>query len=125
MGLGAALLGITSFRFFNTSFESAAISLIKDQLHFLRLDEEGLRKFATAFSESKKNDAYRFAIRGYSFLGIDSSQSGKVNQLVTSYLLSSDFFRNGMDESRVVKFVALYNPYTSPCAHPFSHVYFS
>jgi hypothetical protein len=60
-------------------------------------------------------------MRGYSFFGINASQSGKVNQLLTAYLLSTDFFTNKMDESKTIKYVGLYNPYTRPCAHPFSN----
>ena len=36
-----------------------------------------------------------------------------------NYLSSTDFFINDADESRPVRFVALYDPYVSPCYNPF------
>ena len=122
-GLATLAAAFTSFKFITTPFEDAAFNLIKDELDFLALEDEGVRKFVRDFSRSK-NRLYRITMKGYSFLGIRSSQSGKVNQLVSAYLLSSDFFVNKMDEKRVIKYVSLYDPYLRPCAHPFTHIHY-
>lgn len=122
--LTGLIAGITSFRFISRSFDDAAADLIRDEVPYLKLDEDGVRKFVSDFSKHKDR-RYKFTIRGYSFLGISSKRSGKVNQLVTAYLLSSDFFANGMDESRTIRYVGLYDPYLRPCAHPFSHIHYS
>ena len=34
------------------------------------------------------------------------------------FLLSTDFFRHGGDESRALRYVAYFDPYRSPCANP-------
>lgn len=39
-------------------------------------------------------------------------------EFYTKYLMSTDFFQHGGDESRPVRFVALYHPYTTPCWNP-------
>ena len=122
--LAGLVAGITSLKFITRSFGEAAADIIRNELPYLKLEDAGLRKFVSDFSK-RKDARYRMTIRGYSFLGISSSRSGKINQLVTAYLLSSDFFSNGMDEKRVVKYVALYDPYLRPCAHPFSHHHYS
>jgi hypothetical protein len=122
-GIGGMAAAITSFKFISTSFENAAISLIKNELRFLKLDAQGVVQFVKDFSESKDTH-YKLTLRGYSFVGIGSSRSGKVNQLLTAYLLSTDFFQNKMDENKTVRYIGLYNPYTRPCAHPFSHLYY-
>lgn len=119
-GIGGAVAAITGFKFIATSFEDAAIALIKDELDFLKLDHEGVVKFVKEFSKNKDKH-YRLTMRGYSFIGIDSTRSGKVGQMLTAYLLSTDFFMNNMDESKKVKYVGLYDPYMRPCTHPFSH----
>lgn len=97
--------------------------MIYKELSFLKLDPEGVTKFVSDFSKNKEI-SYRLTVKGYALLGISSSRSGKVNQLVSSYLLSTDFFANGMDERNTVRYVGLYNPYTRPCTHPFSHVHY-
>lgn len=40
-------------------------------------------------------------------------------QIHSQFLLSTDFFQNGADEGRTAQFVALYDPYVTPCYNPF------
>jgi hypothetical protein len=123
-GIGSAVAAFTSFKFVSTSFENATARLIKNQLDFLKLDEEGLERFVNDFAKENKSSSYRMALRGYAFIGVRASQSGKVNQLVTTYLLSTDFFQNKMDENKIIKYMGLYDAHKRPCAHPFSHFYY-
>lgn len=37
----------------------------------------------------------------------------------TRFLASTDFFQNGADESRPLRYVAFYDPYVSACYNPF------
>jgi hypothetical protein len=43
-----------------------------------------------------------------------------LQQTMSRYLLSTDFFIHGVDESRVVKYVAFHDPHLTPCFTPFS-----
>lgn len=38
----------------------------------------------------------------------------------TRFLASTDFFQNGADESRPLRYVSYYDPYVSTCYNPFS-----
>ncbi len=120
-GIGGAIAALASFKFFTTSFEHAAVALIKEDLDFLILDQEGVEKFVYEHAKNK-NRIYKLSLKGYQFLGVSSSRSGKIHQLVSNYLLSTDFFLNKMDETRIVKYVGFYSPYLRPCSHPFSHI---
>jgi hypothetical protein len=40
--------------------------------------------------------------------------------VVTAFLLSSDFFQNGADETRTVRYLAYYDPYKYACGNPFA-----
>lgn len=121
-GIGGVLAALTSFKFLFTSFEDSAVHMIKRELSFLKLDEDGVRKFATDYA-ADKDRKYKLTMKGYAFFRIDADQSGKVHNMVSNYLLSTDFFQHHMDESRLIKYVGLYDPYMRPCAHPFSHVF--
>ncbi|MFT3700825.1 MAG: hypothetical protein QM802_00520 [Agriterribacter sp.] len=46
------------------------------------------------------------------------------NKIVMTFLLSSNFFANKMDESKPVAFTELYDPYLIPCSNPFSNIYY-
>ncbi len=41
-------------------------------------------------------------------------------RICTAFLMSSDFFKNGADESRPVRYLALYEPTRIGCANPFA-----
>lgn len=117
---GSGIMALGLARFQNLSFEDAAEGLIIKELNFLKLEPSGVRNFVRDYGKSK-NRRYKFTVKGYSLVGITSSQSGKIHQLVTNYLLSTDFFSNNMDQSRVIHYVRLYDPYLRPCTHPFAH----
>jgi hypothetical protein len=40
------------------------------------------------------------------------------SDVYTRYLLSTDFFRHGADESRTVRYVGFYDPDNTPCGNP-------
>lgn len=119
-GGGTLIAALASAKFFATSFEDSTEKLIKRELHFLKLDDDGVAAFVSQYARTKDRN-YKLILKSYGLLGIDSTRSGKVHQLVSTYLLSTDFFANDMDESRVIKFVALYDPYLRPCVHPFAN----
>lgn len=120
LGIGGALASVgVAFRVGDGTTASAVARLIREELHFLDLDEQGVRDFAEAFAEGATS-RYRLTLRGFAWLGVDSQRSGRVADVVRTYLLSTDFFNNQMDEGRTVRYVAFYNPYKTPCVNPFS-----
>ena len=52
------------------------------------------------------------------FRGTLSRRSPLPREVFTHYLLSTDFFRHGADESRRVLYVGFYDPYITPCNNP-------
>lgn len=41
------------------------------------------------------------------------------DNVVTKYLLSTDFFQHGADESRSLRYLSFYEPQLAPCRNPF------
>lgn len=115
-GLGGALLGAGAFAF---TFQNAVERIIINELSFLKLDKDGVARFVADYTKSMPSKA-KLMLKGYSFLGLSTRKSQKINSLVNAYLLSTDFFMNKMDESKTIKYIGLYDPYQRPCAHPFS-----
>ncbi len=52
------------------------------------------------------------------FRGTLSRRAPLPREVFTHYLLSTDFFRYGADESRRVRYVGFYDPYITPCNNP-------
>lgn len=75
-------------------------SALRRRFDFLDLDEVSLQRFC--------RDYLRHV--GPPALG------GR--DLYSRFLLSSDFFRNGAHEERLVRYVTFYDPYVSACPNP-------
>lgn len=76
---------------------------IQHQFHYLELDPAGVQAFVRDYTQ------HRGEIRRF---------SRPKDDIFERYLLSTDFFRNGADESRPVRYVLFYDPYVSPCWNP-------
>jgi hypothetical protein len=69
---------------------------------YLQLDPEGVRQYLADYA------LHQQPLSRYSRLPED---------FFTQYLLSTDFFRWGADESRQLHYVAFADPYVSPCGN--------
>ena len=47
---------------------------------------------------------------------------GGDERLASTFLLSTDFFSHGEDESRPLQFERLYDPYVAPCGNPLTRL---
>jgi hypothetical protein len=130
--VGAAALGAWGLG--RLGFQMEIASILRRRLGFLKLDEGGVRAFAkdqTRATFSKKIPTWNrlryhmLASGASSFKRFYRSTDTRFRMgrfedtLVSTYLLSSDFFWNGSDESRTVNYVAYYDP-NRPCHNPFA-----
>jgi hypothetical protein len=128
--VAAAALGIWGV---DIASEWEIVSGVRRRLSFLRLEEQGLHAFAKAYIAMqlvKRPTWYRWKYHFHSLFaktgaqwGISSDHRSRRERLedylATIFLLSSDLFVAGADESRVVRYVALYDP-MRPCGNPFA-----
>jgi hypothetical protein len=63
--------------------------------------------------------AERFA-EDYQALMKKRNHTDPLDEIYTLFLLSTDFFLNGADESSVVNYVLLFDPHESKCFNPFA-----
>ncbi len=106
-------------------------AILKKKLHYLDLDAEGVKRFASDIQPHiaprvRSNLAWlQLGLPVYS--GIDYTRRWgrekwyrKVEwKLITQYLMSTDFFQNDANESRKIRYLMYYDPYSRPCANPF------
>ncbi len=122
-GAGTALVVIPSLSYMAISYEKAAKGLILNELDYLKLDEKGVNQFVRDYTKDQSAN-YQIKIRSLYLIQAKADQYKVVDDLVKDYLLSTDFFRNKMNESKIVKYQGLYDPYKTPCANPFSFIYY-
>lgn len=126
IGIGGALVLLPISIFVAVkSLEDIAIDLITQEFHYLKLDPEGVRKYAQDYlQKDKPGIASNIKWRSYYVLNFNANDSDNIKFLVTYYLLSSDFFMNKMDESKTVRYMGINHQYTAPCSSHFSFLLF-
>jgi hypothetical protein len=129
-----AVGGLGLWGFGRLGAEAKIVAILRRRLNFLQLDQAGLHGFARDQVGAMLNRRvptwnrlrYHFLSavapsfqRYYRSADTRSRIAKAEDAFVSTYLLSSDFFINGSDESRLVRYVAFYDP-GRPCSNPFA-----
>ncbi len=77
-----------------------------DHYGYLSIDREGLRRFLADYQAA------------YGSLLTDAVEPREPLPFL-KFLASSDFFLNGGDESKLVRYLMIRDPYLNPCFYPF------
>jgi hypothetical protein len=130
----AGVAGIAGACYARSSGEAGVAKVLHKRLGYLKLDPEGVQRFASEIGELKYGGNARLhmlmrafdaagplytlpALSGHDTLE-DNVQHGE-DSIITLYLLSTDFFGNGADMNRTVRYVRFYNPMVA-CGNPFA-----
>ncbi len=130
----AGLAGFGAWGFGHVALDAEIVSMLQRRLSFLKLDPDGVRAFAkdqTAATFGKKIptwDRIRYHLltagapyfkRFYRSTDTRSSVAKIEDSIISTYLLSTDFFWHDASESRTVNYIAYYDP-LRPCQNPFA-----
>jgi hypothetical protein len=133
IGVGVAAVAALGVWGADVASEAEIVSAVRRRLSFLRLDEPGLHAFAKDYISNmlaKRPSWYRWKYHIQSMFrkpaaswGISTDTRTRrqrlEDNLTTIYLLSSDLFAEGADETRTVQYVNLYDPMRA-CGSPFA-----
>ncbi len=132
-GLGVAVVAGLGVLGAGPAAEAQIASLVRRRLGFLKLDEAGLKQFSKdqvsallAKRPTWNRWKYHFLVlftKSFTQYGTSNDTRTRLQRtadsFATTYLLSSDFFVNGADESRTIEYTGLYDP-LRPCSSPFA-----
>lgn len=130
--VGAAAGGYVFFE----KFDDVARKIILKDTATLKIEKEELEKFFAAVKKNRTWDtlfsnAHKHLVKWHYYVDnglfeLPYATNYKVyrSKIVGTFLLSTDFFRNKMNASLPVKYVALFDPYKQPCSSPFSNLYY-
>lgn len=122
---GIAVSAIPGIWFLRKDARQAAINIITHELHFLKLDQKGVENFVDDYMKKHTNSLFTYELKAVDMLSLSANSLGYTEFLVKDFLLSSTFFTNKMDESKLIEYTGnVYNPYKTPCGNPFSALYF-
>lgn len=80
---------------------------LREEFHYLSLSDGAVDAFVRDFDD---------------FYGERAARVARASGAPKRFLLSTDFFQNGADESHRVAYVAFYHPYRSPCYQPLARL---
>lgn len=138
--IGLVTLGtagvLTGGYIFLENFEKFARKVIVKDTASLKVDQVEIDKFMTAAAKKNVwNDLFPFHHKqllkwhyyinnGMFTLPYLANYNAYRNKIVMTFLLSTNFFVDKMDESKKVHFTDLYDPYQIPCSNPFSNIFY-
>jgi hypothetical protein len=124
IGVGAAGIAIPASAYFlSSTVKEYAVLLIKRELYYLKLEEGSVEKYVNDYFQYPSNNLMdKLKWKAMYYLNIRPDKANSFFELLKYYLLSSDFFINKADETKIVKYLGLYSPYKSPVPNPFSFV---
>jgi hypothetical protein len=125
-GAGALTLG----RYALSSEQDAIVKVLYKKLDYLKLDAAGVQRFAQDVVRAHVMSSFRLRVidsAGPFYTRMALSDNNQVEsgirhgeeRVVTLYLLSTDFFKNGADETRTVQYLGYYDPMVA-CGNPFA-----
>ena len=127
--VGSLLLllgGLLGWLRFGRNRSDAIVAIVRRQLPFLDLDPNGVKAFAADFLkyQTVPSPAHfgiysRVPVALHEFLPAGDDLVSFQVKVARTYLLSTDFFTGGADESATVRYVSFFDPYLRPCSNPF------
>jgi len=126
----AGICGIAGWRFAVSSEQAAIAKVLHKRLGYLKLEPAGVQQFCRDLAATGAISGGR--LRFIDAVGplytlpalsadnkIDNAIRHGEDRVVTLYLLSTDFFKNGADVNRTVSYVRYYDPMIA-CGNPFA-----
>ncbi len=126
----ASAAAFAGWRFVRGTDEDAIVAVVNKRLNYLKLDPADVRRFARNLAATDKISSGRLRVltaagplysdlawpnRGFPWNGVRHGEE----RVVSIFLLSSDFFLNGADVSRPVRYLGEYDPIIA-CRNPFA-----
>jgi hypothetical protein len=129
-GVLGSLAAVTGWRYWRSNEEEAILLVLHKRLDYLQLDPQGARAFAADLVSQHLLSPMRLKLIGavaplYNRIGLNGHDALQETirhgeeRVVSNFLLSSDFFVNGADTDRIVRYLGFYDPLKG-CSNPFA-----
>lgn len=105
------------------------LSILKRRVGYLKVEDGVFEKFADEYVEYKSSYRGKLEkvslisvpyayVSAYQFLPMGHPLRRMEDNVVTKFLMSTDFFARGADESRTLRYLSFYDPRSAPCRNP-------
>lgn len=126
----AGAAGTLGWRYHRSKDADGIADIVYKRLGYLQLDDAGVRQFSRDFAARRVLSSRRLRsvatlwplYRRIAFTW-NGRWADRINyaeeRIVSFYLISTDFFTNGSDQSRTVHYLGFYDAMLHACANPF------
>jgi hypothetical protein len=133
---GLAVLVAAPYAFYHWRYGKSSrvvVAILKRRVGYLKNEPGSFERFAREYVDYKKEYATELArlsaialpftyVTLYRWLPMGHPLRRLEDNVVSKYLLSTDFFQHDADESRNLKYLSFYEPQHAPCRNPFVHL---
>jgi hypothetical protein len=130
---GAAVLVAAPYAFYHWRLgkpTSVIVAILKRRVGYLKNEPGSFERFAREYVDYKSKYATQLGrlsaiafplthMTFYRWLPMGHPLRRLEDNVVTKYLLSTDFFQHNADESRSLQYLSFYEPQHAPCRNPF------
>ena len=131
LGIGSGIAAIYgTYKWFRGDPTDVVVAILKRRVGYLRVEQNSFHTFAKDYLRHKKEyegDLRKLSVVSlplqffspYRWLRPGHALRRLEDNVVSLYLLSTDFFQNGSNEGRPVAYLSFYDPYSTVCRNPF------
>lgn len=106
------------------------VSILKRRLGYLKIDAEDFELYAKEYVKFRKQYDQQLVylsllatpmqyISPYDLLALDHPIRRLEDNVISNFLMSTDFFQHDADENRKINYRFFYDPFVYPCQNPF------
>lgn len=128
--IGSAAAVATAYKWYFGEPQSVITAVLSRRLGRLNVDKATFGSFANEYLEYRKGYRRQLSIISiiawplrfvspYGLLPQGSAFHRLEDNIVSMYLMSTDFFQDGADSKRRIQYLSFYDPYVSVCRNPF------
>lgn len=131
LGVAAGAGGLwTAWKWRYGEATEVIVAILERRVGYLQVEPAIFERFAADYVEFRKDYKRQLSILSivslplqyvtpYGWLEQGSALRRLEDNVVSLFLLSTDFFEHGADEARTVGYVGFYDPYDLACRNPF------
>ena len=125
-----ACIPYSFYKFKTGKASEIVVSILERRLGYLHFEDGAFEAYAKEYLQFRKQYQSELAklavvalpmryVTPYEFLSNDHLLVRLEDNVVSNFLMSTDFFHTQMDEERVIQYQGFYDPIKRPCTNPF------
>jgi|GEM_PF-4461102 len=126
---GISVTGYGIFKWLTGQPQDIVVAILKRRLGYLNINHDDLLRFSSDYVAFKKSEQKKLRLLSlashpmrffspYALLPQGNPLRRLENNVVSQFLLSSNYFHDGEDDAKTINYIQFYDPLNTICANP-------